>query len=64
MLVDPEKLLSLADAAKRGPYTESMLRGHVRRGSLPVVIIGKNLFVREEEFRAFVARDQFGGSER
>jgi hypothetical protein len=66
LLIDPEKLLPLAQAAKIGPpeYTEAVLRGKIRRGDLEAVQIGRNLYVTEEALRAFIARDQFGGSER
>ena len=62
MLVDPEKLLPLAEASRLYPrYTESVLRGRIRRGDLEAVQIGKNLFVTPEALERFIARDQFGG---
>ncbi|HKX01313.1 MAG TPA: hypothetical protein VJX71_02355 [Methylomirabilota bacterium] len=64
MLIDPEKLMPLAEAGRLHPgYTEAVLRGRIRRGDLEAVQIGRNLYVTEEMLRAFIARDLLTGGD-
>ncbi len=55
-LVDPSHLLSITDAAKRLPNSEISLRRLVKLGRIPVVRIGRNLFLHADTVAALLTQ--------
>jgi excisionase family DNA binding protein len=53
-LVDPRQLLSVSEAAKRVPQSEIGLRRLIKLGRLPVVRIGRQLFIHADELTAYL----------
>jgi excisionase family DNA binding protein len=47
-MLDPEKLLSVTQAAKRVPQSEVALRRLIKLGRLEAVRIGRQVFVHED----------------
>lgn len=58
MTVDVNDLLSVAEAAKRSPYSEPALRNRITRGEIPHYRIARNIYIRETDLRA-VLGDQY-----
>ncbi len=52
MMVNLDKLLTIAQAAKRTPLSEPALRGRIEKGEIKAVKIGGHVFVTGEELRA------------
>jgi excisionase family DNA binding protein len=54
-MVDPARLLTISEASKLSPYSEPTIRIHIAAGRLPVVRIGRRLFVETEVLDKFLA---------
>ncbi len=52
MVVDPSQLLTVAEAARRTPFSEPALRAKILRGEIQCVRLGGHIFVAETELRA------------
>jgi len=51
-MFSPSNLLSVADAARRLPYSEPALRHKINRGELEAIRIGRHIYLTEPELRA------------
>jgi excisionase family DNA binding protein len=54
MTIDPEMLLTVAEAAKATTLTEPQIRSRIRDGRLPSLRIGGSIFVEWGELMKFV----------
>jgi len=52
MTVDLSELLTVAQAARRTPFSEPAIRNRIARGEIPCVRLGGNIYVAESALEA------------
>ena len=53
-MVDLNKLLSVAQAAKRCPYSEPQIRARINNGQLPAIRLAGAVYVHEDVLDEFL----------
>jgi excisionase family DNA binding protein len=54
MTVDLNKLMTISEAAKRVPYSESQLRAWINNGRITATRLGNHIFIHEDDFATFL----------
>lgn len=54
MVVDPNRLLTVAEAAKLCPYSEPTIRSWIRYGRLQAVRLSGSIYIDQDVFTAFL----------